>query len=221
VRAVARTRFRRSVAISHGALFRDPEQFQLLEQVLLSDGRRLTVWSAGCADGLELCTLGIVLERLGALERLLLLGTSARVDTQPAHSDGRRGRPDRARRGRRDDRAAGRHRPPARLGGGGAPLPGGDRGRESHGDGALAVQTTVRGYLVSAGQSFVAPYARVRAELPDAARELQRLVAGNELQPRRAQAIRDDAIAYVDTYAYPIIATTRDRGVGAGRSFAA
>ena len=31
----ARRRFRRSVAISHGALFRDPEQFALLEEVLL------------------------------------------------------------------------------------------------------------------------------------------------------------------------------------------
>jgi chemotaxis protein methyltransferase CheR len=77
--AVARSRFRRSVVISHGALFRDPEQFDLLEHVLLprllAGGRRLTVWSAGCADGLELCTLGIVLERLGALERSLLLGS--------------------------------------------------------------------------------------------------------------------------------------------------
>jgi chemotaxis protein methyltransferase CheR len=75
----ARTRFRRSVAISHGAIFRDPEQFQLLERVLLprllSDGRRLTAWSAGCADGSELYTLGIVVRRLGALERALLLGS--------------------------------------------------------------------------------------------------------------------------------------------------
>ena len=31
----ARARFRRSVAISHGAMFRDPEQFTLLEEVLL------------------------------------------------------------------------------------------------------------------------------------------------------------------------------------------
>src|SRR5262245_38614491 len=57
-----RTRFRRSVAISHGAFFRDPEQFQLLERVLLprllEDGRRLTAWSAGCAGGAELYTLG-------------------------------------------------------------------------------------------------------------------------------------------------------------------
>jgi chemotaxis protein methyltransferase CheR len=75
----ARTRFRRSVAISHGALFRDPEQFRLLERVLLprllQDGRRLTAWSAGCADGSELYSLGIVLERIGALDRSLLLGS--------------------------------------------------------------------------------------------------------------------------------------------------
>jgi chemotaxis protein methyltransferase CheR len=75
----ARTRFRRSVAISHSAFFRDPEQFRLLERVvlprLLADGRRLTAWSAGCADGAELYTLGIVLERMGALDRGLLLGS--------------------------------------------------------------------------------------------------------------------------------------------------
>jgi len=75
----ARTRFRRSVAISHGAFFRDPEQFRLLERELLprllEDGRRLPAWSAGCADGAELYTLGIVLERMGALDRSLLLGS--------------------------------------------------------------------------------------------------------------------------------------------------
>ena len=75
----ARTRFRRSVAISHGAFFRDPDQFRLLERVLLprllDDGRRLTAWSAGCADGAELYSLGIVLERMGALDRALLLGS--------------------------------------------------------------------------------------------------------------------------------------------------
>jgi chemotaxis protein methyltransferase CheR len=76
---VARTRFRRSVAISHGGMFRDPEQYRLLERVLLprllEDGRRLTAWSAGCADGSELYTIGVVLERIGALDRALLLGS--------------------------------------------------------------------------------------------------------------------------------------------------
>ncbi len=76
---VARRRFRRSVAISHGTMFRDPEQFTLLEDVilprLLAGGMRLSVWSAGCADGSELHTLAIVLERMGALDRALLLGS--------------------------------------------------------------------------------------------------------------------------------------------------
>ena len=75
----ARTRFRRSVAISHGSFFRDPEQFRLLERVLLprllEDGRPMTAWSAGCADGSELYTLGIVLERMGVLDRAVLLGS--------------------------------------------------------------------------------------------------------------------------------------------------
>ncbi|WP_028058550.1 CheR family methyltransferase [Candidatus Solirubrobacter pratensis] len=90
---VARTRFRRSVAISYGAMFRDPEQFRLLEQVLLprllEDGRRLAAWSAGCADGSELYTLGIVLERMGALERALLLGSDLLEENIAAARAGR------------------------------------------------------------------------------------------------------------------------------------
>jgi chemotaxis protein methyltransferase CheR len=87
-RALARTlradprergRFRRSIAISHAAMFRDPEQFALLEQEvlprLLVGGGRISAWSAGCSDGSELYTLGIVLERLDALDRALLLGS--------------------------------------------------------------------------------------------------------------------------------------------------
>jgi chemotaxis protein methyltransferase CheR len=75
----ARRRFRRSVAISHGAMFRDPEQFVLVEEVLLprvlAGRKRLSVWSAGCADGAELHTLGLVLARTGVLERSVLLGS--------------------------------------------------------------------------------------------------------------------------------------------------
>jgi chemotaxis protein methyltransferase CheR len=77
--ADARGRFRRSVAISHASMFRDPEQFALLEERLLprllAGGKRVTVWSAGCADGSELHTLGVVLERMRALDRSLLLGS--------------------------------------------------------------------------------------------------------------------------------------------------
>lgn len=75
----ARSRFRRSVAISFTGLFRDPAQFELLEHellpTLLADGRRLRVWSAGCANGAELYSVALLLERLRALDRSFLLGS--------------------------------------------------------------------------------------------------------------------------------------------------
>ncbi len=75
----ARSRFRRSIAISVSGLFRDREQFELLERELLpplvAAGRRIHVWSVGCADGSELYSVAVVLGRLGALERSFLLGS--------------------------------------------------------------------------------------------------------------------------------------------------
>jgi chemotaxis protein methyltransferase CheR len=75
----ARARFRRSVAVSHSGLFRDPEQFETLEQRvlprLLEHASRLRTWSAGCANGLELWSLAIVLNRLGVLDDAYLLGS--------------------------------------------------------------------------------------------------------------------------------------------------
>lgn len=75
----ARRRFRRAIAVSVSGLFRDPAQFDLLERSLLPEllerGRRLTVWSAGCSDGSELASIALVLERLGALDDALLLGS--------------------------------------------------------------------------------------------------------------------------------------------------
>jgi chemotaxis protein methyltransferase CheR len=75
----ARDRFRRAVAVSHSGFFRDPEQFEALEQRLLprllEHVERLRVWSAGCANGLELWSLAVVLSRLGALEGSRLLGS--------------------------------------------------------------------------------------------------------------------------------------------------
>jgi chemotaxis protein methyltransferase CheR len=77
--AAARARYRTSVAVSVSGLFRDPEQFELLERTLLppllATGVRLTVWSAGCADGSELYSVALVLERLGALANARLLGS--------------------------------------------------------------------------------------------------------------------------------------------------
>jgi chemotaxis protein methyltransferase CheR len=75
----ARERFRRSVAVSHSGFFRDPEQFEALEERilprLLEHSTRLRVWSAGCANGLELWSVAVVLSRLGALDGAYLLGS--------------------------------------------------------------------------------------------------------------------------------------------------
>jgi chemotaxis protein methyltransferase CheR len=77
--AVARERFRRAVAVSHSGFFRDPEQFDALEQRvlprMLEHVERPRVWSAGCANGFELWSLAVVLNRLGILDRSHLLGT--------------------------------------------------------------------------------------------------------------------------------------------------
>lgn len=76
---VARTRFRRSIAVSVSGPFRDPHQFELLERELLPPlidaPGRLRVWSAGCADGSELVSVGRLLSRLHAIERAQLLGS--------------------------------------------------------------------------------------------------------------------------------------------------
>jgi chemotaxis protein methyltransferase CheR len=75
----ARARIRRAIAVSVTGLFRDPEQFDLLEhQVLPELARRFSrirIWSAGCADGSEVLSLAIVLGRLGCLERSFILGS--------------------------------------------------------------------------------------------------------------------------------------------------
>jgi chemotaxis protein methyltransferase CheR len=77
--ARSRERFRRSVAVSHSGFFRDPEQFDALETRilprLLEHASRLRVWSAGCANGLELWSLAVVLSRLGVLDGAHLLGS--------------------------------------------------------------------------------------------------------------------------------------------------
>ena len=75
----ARERFRRSVAVSVSGLFRDPAQFELLERevvpALVPHRGPIRVWSVGCADGSELYSVALVLERLGVLGRAHLLGS--------------------------------------------------------------------------------------------------------------------------------------------------
>jgi chemotaxis protein methyltransferase CheR len=75
----ARGRFRRSIAVSVSGLFRDRAQFEMLEgevlPALVESGHRISVWSAGCADGSELYSVALLLDGMEALERALLLGS--------------------------------------------------------------------------------------------------------------------------------------------------
>jgi chemotaxis protein methyltransferase CheR len=77
--ARARTAFRRSILVPVSGLFRDPEQFEVIERTILPDlatrCARVSVWSAGCANGSELYSVAIVLERLGLLAGSRLIGT--------------------------------------------------------------------------------------------------------------------------------------------------
>ena len=74
-----RARVRRAIAVSVSAPFRDPEQFELLEReilpALVETPGHLRVLSAGCADGSELFSLAVLLQRQDALERAHLLGS--------------------------------------------------------------------------------------------------------------------------------------------------
>ena len=73
-----RERFRRSVAVSVSGMFRDPDQFDLIEAELTRSLRlspALRVWSAGCADGSEAFSAALLLERLGALDGSRVLGS--------------------------------------------------------------------------------------------------------------------------------------------------
>jgi chemotaxis protein methyltransferase CheR len=77
--AAAKAALLRCVLVPTTRLFRDPEQFELLEKDILPGlvaGRRgVRVWSAGCSDGSELYSVALVLRRLGALHGSRLVGS--------------------------------------------------------------------------------------------------------------------------------------------------
>jgi chemotaxis protein methyltransferase CheR len=80
----ARAAFRRSVLVPVTRMFRDHEEFELLEHTviprLLDERDRVEVWSAGCARGDELHSVAVILDRAGALGRASMLGSD--VDTE-------------------------------------------------------------------------------------------------------------------------------------------
>lgn len=84
----------------------------------------------------------------------------------------------------------------------------------------LAVQTNIRGYLISGNEDLLQTYRQARAALPDATLDLEALVDDDRAQLRRAQTIRAEALSYINDYADAVIARTREDGVAAGRAFA-
>lgn len=72
-----RARFRRAIAVSTTGMFRDPEQFALLDRLLREQGRDrpLRVWSIGASDGSELSSIALLLERQGRHGGATLLGS--------------------------------------------------------------------------------------------------------------------------------------------------
>jgi signal transduction histidine kinase/CHASE3 domain sensor protein len=84
----------------------------------------------------------------------------------------------------------------------------------------LAVQTAIRGYLIHGDESGLEPYRAARDALPDATLDLEQLVGDDPREARLAAQIRSEALSYVNDYGDPVIARTREEGVGAGRAFA-
>ena len=84
----------------------------------------------------------------------------------------------------------------------------------------LAVQTNIRGFLISGNPDLMTGYRAARAGLPAAAVELELLVERYPAQRRLAELIRAEAQGYVNSYADPVIVRTREQGVRAGRAFA-
>lgn len=73
-----RARFRRAVAVSTSGMWRDPQQFDLLDRLVGAadpERRPLRVWSVGASDGSELCSVALMLEGRGRLAGAVLLGS--------------------------------------------------------------------------------------------------------------------------------------------------
>jgi chemotaxis protein methyltransferase CheR len=94
----ARAGFRRSLLVPVTRMFRDEAEFRLLEQVvlpeLLAARRQLQVWSAGCANGAELRSVGSLLEQAGAAAGAVLVGTDVLVEALEQAAAGAASRPE-------------------------------------------------------------------------------------------------------------------------------
>ncbi|WP_210491752.1 CheR family methyltransferase [Patulibacter sp. SYSU D01012] len=92
-----RVRFRRAVAVSTTAMFRDADQFDLLSRQVpvlraMAGGGPLRVWSAGASEGSEACSVALLLDRAGDHGPAEILGSdllAENVRAARARADGR------------------------------------------------------------------------------------------------------------------------------------
>jgi signal transduction histidine kinase len=83
------------------------------------------------------------------------------------------------------------------------------------------LETGLRGLVLSGGdQRFLQPWRQARRELPDQLHELDRLVAGNPVQRRRAQGLRVAIDDYINDYSLPLVTIAQTNPEAASSSTA-
>jgi signal transduction histidine kinase len=82
------------------------------------------------------------------------------------------------------------------------------------------LETGLRGYVLTGQRRFLQPWLQAREELPERARELERLAQADPEQQRRAMAIIANINAYITDHGEPILAFVPDE-LAAARSAAA
>jgi signal transduction histidine kinase len=83
----------------------------------------------------------------------------------------------------------------------------------------IDLETGLRGYVITGERPFLAPWNAASTALPQRTGALERIVADNAGQARRARAISRDVRSYIVDYGLPLIAATR-RGGESTRSVA-
>jgi signal transduction histidine kinase len=84
----------------------------------------------------------------------------------------------------------------------------------------IDLETGQRGFVITGEERFLQPWQAARNSFPGQARTLERLVAGNPEQHRRAQRIAQATTSYLRDYSIPLVTTAR-RDPAAARTVAA
>jgi signal transduction histidine kinase len=84
----------------------------------------------------------------------------------------------------------------------------------------IDLETGLRGFVIAGQERFLTPWQAAQAVLPQQARRLEELVAGDPAQQARAQRITQAATAYIRDYSVPLVNVMR-RDPAAARTVAA